>query len=110
METTNQNTAANIESTNRMSAEALIIKENSELQFVENPHKPGKLFFVCGKKTGYVSPALQTKLNNDDATLADMQYAEVSINGEVAVPTLMVVGNSSKNIKKSFGTELLRAE
>ncbi len=107
-----QNTQSDIKATNRMSAEALIIKENAALDYIENPHKPGKLFFVCGSKQGYVSPALQEKLKEaqGDVALEDMQYAEVSINGGTAIPTLMVVGQSKKNIKYSFGTQLLRAE
>lgn len=95
----------NITASNRMSAKTLVISENSPIEYVQNP-KTGKLFFVCGSKQGYVSPALQEKY--DTAGLEDIQYAEVSIDGGAAVPTLMVVGDSKKNVKKTLGAELLR--
>lgn len=94
----------NIQSANRMSARQLIISENAELQFVENPNT-GKIFFVCGSKKGYVSPAAQAKMST--GTIDDFQYAEVSIDGGAAVPCLMVVGNSSNNVCKSLGADLL---
>ena len=94
----------NIVSANRMSAKQLVISENAQLQFVQNPNN-GKIFFVCGSKRGYVSPAAQQKMSN--GTLDDFQYAEVSIDGGVAVPCLMVVGNSQQNVKRSLGGELL---
>lgn len=87
-----------------MSARQLVISQNAELQFVENPNT-GKIFFVCGEKKGYVSPAAQEKMNT--GTLDDFQYAEVSIDGGAAVPCLMVVGNSGKNVKRSLGEDLL---
>lgn len=94
----------NIESTNRMSARQLVISENAELQFVENPNT-GKIFFICGSKKGYVSPAAQEKM--DTGTIDDFQYAEVSIDGGAAVPCLMIVGNGNQNVKRSLGTSLL---
>lgn len=94
----------NIQSANRMSARQLVISENAELQFVENPNT-GKIFFVCGSKKGYVSPAAVEKMAT--GTLDDFQYAEVSIDGGAAVPCLMVVGNSGKNVKRSLGEDLL---
>ena len=94
----------NITSANRMSARQLIISQNSELQFVENPNT-GKLFFVCGSIKGYVSPAATAKMA--DGTIDDFQYAEVSIDGGAAVPCLMVVGNSGANVKRSLGADLL---
>lgn len=87
-----------------MTARQLIISENAALQFVENPNT-GKIFFVCGNKRGYVSPAAQAKMH--DGSIDDFQYAEVSINGGAAVPCLMVVGNSQKNVKRSLGEDLL---
>lgn len=87
-----------------MSARQLVISQNAELQFVENPNT-GKIFFVCGEKKGYVSPAALEKMNT--GTLDDFQYAEVSIDGGAAVPCLMVVGNSGKNVKRSLGEDLL---
>ena len=94
----------NIQSANRMSARQLVISENASLQFVENPNT-GKIFFVCGSKKGYVSPAAQAAM--ETGTLDDFQYAEVSIDGGAAVPCLMVVGNSAKNVKRSLGEDLL---
>ena len=94
----------NIQSTNRMSAAALVIKENAELEFVQNPNT-GKLFFVCGSKRGYVSPAAQKVYQTCE--LSDLQYAEVSIDNGEAVPCLMVVGNSKANVKRSLGANLL---
>lgn len=94
----------NIQSSNRMSARQLVISENSKLDFVENPNT-GKIFFVCGSKKGYVSPAAMEKMAT--GTLDDFQYAEVSINNGPAVPCLMVVGNSGKNVKRSLGEDLL---
>jgi hypothetical protein len=87
-----------------MTARQLVIKENSPLEFVPN-EKTGKIFFVCGSKKGYISPAAKEKMEGD-CTLDDFQYAEVSINGGEAVPCLMVVGNRSNAIK-SLGSELL---
>lgn len=96
----------NIQSANRMSARQLVISENASLQFVENPNS-GKIFFVCGTKRGYVSPAAVTAMGSESSTLDDFQYAEVSIDGGAAVPCLMVVGSSQKNVKRSFGEDLL---
>jgi len=97
-------TQNNIVSSNRMSARQLIISENSELQFIQNPNT-GKVFFVCGSKKGYVSPAAKAKMA--DGTIDDFQYAEVSIDGGAAVPCLMVVGNAGQNVKRSLGADLL---
>lgn len=94
----------NVQSTNRMTARQLVISENAELQFVENPHTK-KIFFMCGSKKGYVSPAAKEKMNT--GTLDDFQYAEVSIDGGAAVPCLMVVGNSNNNVRNSLGADLL---
>lgn len=93
-----------VESTNRMSAKQLVISENAELQFVNNPNT-GKTFFVCGSKRGYVSPNVLKIM--DTCTLDELQYAEVSLNGGEAVPCLMVVGNSEANVKRKLGANLL---
>ena len=87
-----------------MSARQLVISENAELQFVENPNT-GKIFFVCGSKKGYVSPNALVKM--PDGTIDDFQYAEVSIDGGEAVPCLMVVGQANNNVRKSLGAGLL---
>lgn len=94
----------NIQSTNRMTARQMVISENAVLDFVKNP-KTGKLFFVCGSKRGYVSPNAEKIM--DTGNLDDFQYAEVSINGQKAVPCLMIVGNSQQNVQRSLGAELL---
>ena len=96
---------ATISATNRMSARQLVISENSIIDFVKNPNT-GKLFFVCGSKKGYVSPALQKVYQ--DSTLDDIQYAEVSLDGGTPVPTLMCVGNSQQNVTKTLGADLVR--
>ena len=96
---------ATISATNRMSARQLVSSENSVIDFVKNPNT-GKLFFVCGSKKGYVSPALQKVYQ--DSTLDDIQYAEVSLDGGTPVPTLMCVGNSQQNVTKTLGADLLR--
>jgi hypothetical protein len=96
----------NVKSANRMSARQLVISQNAALDFVVNP-KTGKIFFVCGTKAGYVSPAAREALATGTSKLDDFQYAEVSINGNKAVPCLMVVGKSKQNVKYSFGEDLL---
>ena len=93
-----------VESTNRMSAKQLVISENAELQFVNNPNT-GKTFFVCGSKRGYVSPNVLKIM--DTCTLDELQYAEVSLNGGEAVPCLMVVGKADANVRRKLGENLL---
>ena len=82
---------------NKTSARDLIITENSELQFVENP-KTGKIFFVCGSKKGYVSPAAVEKM--ETGSLDDFYYAEVSIDNGDYVPCLMLL--NKPNVVRSF--------
>ena len=95
----------NIQSANRMSARQLVISENATLEMRENPNT-GKMFFVCGTKKGYVSPAAQKALLAGEG-IDNFQYAEVSIDGGAAVPCLMVVGNNNANLKAKLGEELL---
>ena len=92
--------------TDRMSAKQLVISENAEIQFINNP-KTNKVFFTCGSKRGYVSPAAQKKMTDPNCTLDDFQYAMVAKPGEQAIPCLMVVGNSEQNVIKKLGTSLL---
>jgi len=93
----------NIQAFNQMSAKALCIKENAELTFVKNP-KTGKIFFSCGSiKNGYVSPKVQENL--DTLKIEDIQYAEVSIDGNEPVPTIMM--NASNNTVRTLGSNLL---
>lgn len=93
-----------ITSNNRMSATQLVISENAELQFINNPNT-GKTFFVCGSKRGYVSPNVLKIM--DTCTLDELQYAEVSLDGGAAVPCLMVVGNAETNVQRKLGAHLL---
>ena len=98
---------ANINATNRMSAEALVVKQNAVLEFIPNPKKAGRLFFTCGNITGYVSPAVnEAVLAGKIDNIAQLQYAEVSVDGNAPVPTLMMVGNSNKPAL-TLGTNLL---
>ena len=90
---------ANITATNRMSCAQLMRSQNAELQFVENPNT-GKVFFVCGEIKGYVSPAVLSKMHS--VTVADLQFAEVSIDNKPAVPCLMMVGDASKNVRRTL--------
>lgn len=93
----------NIQAFNQMSAKALCIRENAELTFVKNP-KTGKIFFSCGSiKNGYVSPRVQENLNT--LKIEDIQYAEVSIDGNEPVPTIMM--NASNNTVRTLGSNLL---
>lgn len=92
-----------IKAFNRMSAKALREQENNAtIDFVENPNKPGKVFFVCGSITGYCSPAVQRAYKT--VTLDELQFAEVAKDGNPAnaIPCLMMVGNSKQNIKRSI--------
>ncbi len=85
---------------NKTSARNLIIDENSNLQFVQNP-KTGKIFFVCGSKKGYVSPAALEKM--ETGSLDDFYYAEVSINNGDYVPCLMLA--NKQKVVHSFDVE-----
>ena len=97
--------ANNMISRNRMSAKQLVISNQSPLQFVTNP-KTGKTFFLCGGTKGYVSPAVAAIKGT--CTLDDLQFAECSKDGgESFVPCLMVVGNSSNNVQRTLGSELI---
>jgi hypothetical protein len=73
--------------------------QNSELQFIENPNT-GKIFFMCGEIKGYVSPAVLQKMNT--VSVQDLQFAEVSIDNNPAVPCLMMIGDASKNVKRTL--------
>jgi hypothetical protein len=86
----------NITATNRMSGTQLKATYGT-LDFIKNPHT-GKLFFTAGSITGYVSPKVAAKV--DTITLDEIQYAEVSIDGNPAVPTLML--KSTANVVRSL--------
>lgn len=89
-----------MKSRNKMSARDLVKSENASLQFVENPNT-GKIFFVCGSKKGYVSPAAVEKM--ETGSLDDFCYAEVSISSSDYVPCLMLV--NKPNVVRSFDIE-----
>jgi len=76
---------------NKISAKELIKTENAPLQFVENPNT-GKIFFTCGSKKGYISPAALE--NMEKGELDDFCFAEVSKDGKTYVPCLMLVNRS----------------
>lgn len=80
-----------ITATNKMSARTLK-QAHGNIEFVKNPHT-GKVFFTCGSITGYASPKVQENLAS--VTIDDLQYAEVSINGQPAVPCLMMRGTNN---------------
>ena len=84
---------------NKMSARDLVISENASLKFVENPNT-GKIFFVCGNKKGYVSPAAVEKM--ETGSLDDFYYAEVSIDSSDYVPCLMLVNKPTEKVVRSF--------
>lgn len=90
---------------NRMTASQLVISENSELQFIINPNTK-KVFFMCGNKKGYISPAVVEA--QDSVTLEDLQYAECAKPGsDEWIPCLMMIGNSTANVKRTLGGNLL---
>ena len=91
---------SDITTTNRMTARQLKESQgNAPIDIVKNPHT-GKLFFTCGSKRGYVSPNAATKLADANSTLDDFQYAEVSIDGNEAVPCFMIA--SKANVQRSL--------
>ena len=93
-------------SRNQMSAKALVIKQNSPIEFVPNPQNGGH-FFTCGEYVGYISPAVKEKM--DTITLDEMQFCEASKDGVHFVPCLMTVGKKNKPTR-TLGMELLHAE
>ena len=100
-QSTKSNTNA-IQSRNKMSARDLVISENASLDFVENPNT-GKIFFVCGSKKGYVSPAAVEKM--ETGSLDDFIYAEVSMDGKTYIPCLMLANKLTGKVVRSFDVE-----
>lgn len=95
--------------TNIKSAADLKLERGAEIEFVESKNTPGKLFFTCGhvydaeKKEdvpfcGYASNAVQKAVREKNLKLEDVQYCDMSIDGKPAVPCLMMIGNSKKNV------------
>lgn len=89
-----------IKTRNKMSARDLVKSENASLQFMENPNT-GKIFFVCGSKKGYVSPAAVEKM--ETGSLDDFCYAEVSIGSSDYVPCLLV--KNGNKVVREFSNE-----
>ena len=80
-----------ITATNRMSGHRLV-EMYGEIEFIKNK-KTGKIFFAVGDISGYVSPKVQAKY--ETITLDEIEYAEVSIDGGKAVPTLMLANKAN---------------
>lgn len=97
-QSTKSNTNA-IQYRNRMSARELVISENATLKFVENPNT-GKVFFTCGSKKGYVSPAALEHIEQGE--LDDFCYAEVTMDGKTYIPCLMLVNKPTEKVVRSF--------
>lgn len=75
---------------NMLSGRELVLQENSTIDFI---NAGDKYIFRCGKVEGEVSTALKEAVQT--VTLEEVQYVEVSYNGNEAVPTLMLIkGNS----------------
>lgn len=77
---------AQITATNRMSGSQLV-ENNGPLKFCTS--SKGNIYFSCGNIVGYVSPKVREKV--DTVTLDELQYAEVSIDDNEAIPTLMLI-------------------
>ena len=75
----------NITAFNRMSGRQLIDKFGP-IEFCKS--SKGNIYFVCGSIVGYVSPKVREKM--DTITVDELSFAEVSIDDEEAVPTLML--------------------
>ncbi len=84
---------------NKMSARKLVSSENATLKFVENPNT-GKVFFTCGSKKGYVSPAALEHMEQGE--LDDFCYAEVTMDGKTYIPCLMLVNKPTEKVVRSF--------
>lgn len=87
-------------SRNMKSAEALVAKEEADLDFFVSK-STGKLYFACGNvERGYCSPAVTELVNSGELeSLSQLKYAETSKDGETWVPCLMVVGDSRVPVK-----------
>lgn len=86
---------ANITATNRMSGRQLIDKFGP-IEFCKS--SKGNIYFVCGSIVGYVSPKVREKM--DTITVDELNFAEVSIDGNDAVPTLMI--KSTDNVVRTL--------
>ena len=94
---------------NIKSAADFVKERKADIEFIQSKNNPNKLFFVCGttydteKKEdvpfcGYASEAVQTAAKAGTLTLEEVQYCDMSIDGKPAIPCLMMVGNSKKNV------------
>lgn len=100
----------NMQVRNVMTAKALVEKEQSTIDFVNNP-KTNRIFFTCGSKTGYVSPAVVAKI--ESVELEDLKYAEcASVGTDNWIPCLFFNNRSSKapnsTLKKTMGADILK--
>ncbi len=100
---------SNIKVCTRMSARALVIRENAVLNFVAEPKrdkhgyivrdKDGcpiqEILFICGTKKGYVSPGARSILNI--GTIDDFQYVEISIENKTPVSCILKSPQKSNN-------------
>lgn len=95
--------------TNIKSAADFAEERKADIKFVTSKNKPDKLFFTCGtvydaeKKEdvpfcGYASKAVQEAAKAGTLNWEDVQYCDMSIDGKPAVPCLMMIGNSNKNV------------
>lgn len=85
---------ANITTTNRMSGKKLIAN-NGPIEFHTSAN--GNIYFTCGEIVGYVSPKVREKI--DTVTADELGFAEVSIDGQEAIPTLMLRGPVMRTIE-----------
>jgi hypothetical protein len=85
---------ANITTTNRMSGKKLI-ETNGPIEF--HTSEKGNIYFMCGEIVGYVSPKVREKV--ETVTADELSYAEVSIDGKEAIPTLMLRGPVVRTIE-----------
>lgn len=90
---------------NSMTAAALKHHEGCPIEFIKNP-KNGNVFFMCGTKTGYVSPNARELMAQEGTTLDDFTYNECckpDLDDKVEanwIPCLSI--RNKDNIIKSF--------
>lgn len=78
------------------SAKQLVISQNSELKFIENPNT-GKTFFVCGEIKGYVAKSARN--------VTSLEELDFGVNIELGIPTLFI--HKDTNVLRTFGADLL---
>ena len=98
---------------NRMPISDFIVKENHTVEFIENPKKPGSMFFACGAKLGGISKAIKAKFEAGTLALEDMEIALLKSKEpttENPNPTYgyCIMSKNTANVKQAFGANLLR--